>query len=74
VGRPPAGRSGPDDLQARAQAWVERSCLDQGVPVRLSDPQAVAEVTELLAQARQKAERRDSSKRLYPGRPGPTTT
>jgi hypothetical protein len=64
MARPPAGRSGPDDLQARAQAWAERSCLDQGVPVRLNDPQAVAQVAELLAQARQTADRRVSSKRL----------
>jgi hypothetical protein len=64
MARPPAGRSGPDDLQARAQAWAERSCLDQGVPVRLSDPQAVAQVAELLAQTRQTARKRDSSKRL----------
>ena len=64
MARPPAGRSGLDDLQARAQAWAERSCLDQGVPVRLSDPQTVAQVAELLAQARQTAERRASSKRL----------
>lgn len=64
MARPPAGRSGPDDLEARAQAWAERSCLDQGVPLRLSDPQTVAQVAELLAQARQTARKRDSSKRL----------
>ena len=64
MARPPAGRSGPDDLEARAQAWAERSCLDQGVPLRLSDPQVVAQVAELLAQARQTARKRDSSKRL----------
>ena len=34
-------------------AWVERSCADQGVPVKLTDPQAVAKVAELLAQGRQ---------------------
>jgi hypothetical protein len=64
VGRPPAGRSGTDDLQARARAWVERTCLDQGVPVKLSDPLALARVAEILAQGRQTGVRRDSSKRL----------
>jgi hypothetical protein len=66
VGRPPAGRSGAEaeKLAARARAWAERSCLDQGVPVRLSEPQAVARVAELLAQARQTGVSRVSSKRL----------
>ena len=35
VARPPAGRSGTDDLKARAIAWVERTCMDQGVPVKM---------------------------------------
>jgi hypothetical protein len=65
VGRPPAGRSGPDnDLQTRAHAWVERTCADQGVPVAVSDPQTIAAVAELLRQGRQKGVKRDSSKRL----------
>jgi hypothetical protein len=65
VARPPAGRSGPDDdLKARAQAWAERTRLDQGLPVKISDPQAIRNVAELLAQGRQKGVRRDSSKRL----------
>ncbi len=64
MGRPPAGRSGADDLQARAVAWVERTCLDQGVPAKLSDPLALEKVAELLAQGRQTGVSRDSSKRL----------
>ena len=64
MGRPPAGRSGTDDLKARALAWVERTCADQGVPVKLSDPVALEKVAELLAQGRQSGLRRDSSKRL----------
>jgi hypothetical protein len=64
VGRPPAGRSGTDDLKARAVAWVERTCMDQGVPVKLSDPLTLAKVAELLAQGRQTGTSRDSSKRL----------
>ena len=64
MGRPPAGRSGTEDLKARAQAWVEGTCLVQGVPVKLSDPLALAKVAELLAQGRQTGVKRDSSKRL----------
>jgi hypothetical protein len=64
VGRPPAGRSGTDDLKARAIAWVERGCMDQGIPVEISDPQTIEAVAEILRQGRQKAVRRDSSKRL----------
>ena len=64
MGRPPAGRSGTDDLKARAIAWVERTCADQNVPVKMSDPLALAKVAEILAQGRQIGVRRDSSKRL----------
>ena len=64
MGRPPAGRSGTEDLKARAVAWVERTCVDQNVPVKLSDPLALDMVAELLAQGRQSGVKRDSSKRL----------
>ena len=64
MGRQPAGRSGTDDLKARAIAWVEQACADQDVPVKLSDPLAVAKIAELLAQGRKTGSRRDSSKRL----------
>lgn len=64
MGRPPAGRSGTDDLKARAVAWVERTCMDQDVPVKLSDPAALDKVAELLAQGCQTGVSRDSSKRL----------
>lgn len=64
MGRPRAGRSGTDDLKARAMAWVEATCADQGVPVKLSDPVALDKVAEILAQRRQAGVRRDSSKRL----------
>jgi hypothetical protein len=66
MARPPAGRSGPDpdDLAARARAWVKRGCADQGIPLKVSDPQTIATVGAILAQGRQAAVRRDSSKRL----------
>ena len=63
MGRPPAGRSGTDDLKARAIAWVERACADQNVPVKVSDPLVLEKVAELLAQGRESVSR-DSSKRL----------
>jgi hypothetical protein len=38
--------------------------MDQGVPYKISDPQTIAKVAAVLAQGRQKAVKRDSSKRL----------
>ncbi len=64
MGRPPAGRSGTDDLKARAVAWVEATCADQCIPVKLSDPVVLDKVAELLAQGCQTGVNRDSSKRL----------
>ena len=50
MGRPPAGRSGPDDdSEARARAWAERCRLDQGLPAKLSDPAVLDQVARLLA-------------------------
>jgi hypothetical protein len=63
VARPPAGRSGTEDLKARAIAWVEQACADQDVPVKISDPHVLEKVAELLTQGRESVSR-DSSKRL----------
>lgn len=63
MARPPAGRSGTDDLKARAIAWVEQACADQNVPVKICDPLVLEKVAELLAQGRESVSR-DSSKRL----------
>ena len=64
----PAGRSGlPDGWQAHCQAWVERTCAEQGVPVKVTDRRVVAQVAELLREAyqrRQRGSKRDQSKRL----------
>jgi hypothetical protein len=38
--------------------------MDQRIPVEISDPQTIQAVAEILRQGRQKALRRDSSKRL----------
>lgn len=65
MARPLAGRSGTDDdFKARARAWAEGGCVDQGLPVKVSDPEAIRKVCELLGQARQTGVRRASSKRL----------
>jgi hypothetical protein len=67
MGRQPAGRSGTDDLRARAVAWVQRSCVDQGLPLTISDREGLAAIAELLGwppQKRQTGRKRDSSKRL----------
>lgn len=43
---------GPDDLAERAKAWVERTCAEQGVPVKLSDPLALRHIANILGRAR----------------------
>jgi hypothetical protein len=52
-------------LRERAGAWVERTCAEQGVPVKLSDPLALAEIAAILAEGREK---RDSSQARSAGR------
>ena len=47
-----------EELRRRAQAWVERSTREQGVPLRLSDPVAVARVAAILASGRARREKR----------------
>jgi hypothetical protein len=69
MGRQRSGRSGPPDGRAaRIEVWVERSCTEQGVPVKITDRQVLARVAELLrerpVQSRQNGRSRDSSKRL----------
>jgi hypothetical protein len=63
----PAGHSGADDeaaYQARVRAWVERTCAEQGVPVKIADPLTLRKIGDILNQARQRGDKRDSSKRL----------
>jgi hypothetical protein len=38
----------------RAVAWVEKSCAEQGVPVKLSDPIALARIAAILSSGREK--------------------
>jgi hypothetical protein len=37
-----------DELRARARAWAERSCREQGVPLFVQDRKALTAVVELL--------------------------
>ncbi len=65
----PAGRSGlPDGWQEDCQAWVERTCAEQGVPVKVTERRVVAQAAQLLressGQRRQRGSKRDQSKRL----------
>ena len=65
MARRPAGLSGTEEqLTARAIEWVEKGCAEQGIPVKISDPDTIAKVAELLAQGIQTARKRDGSKRL----------
>lgn len=40
-------------LRERAVAWVERSCAEQGVPVKVSDPLVLAKIADILGEARE---------------------
>ncbi len=65
MARQPAGPTGPsDDLKARAHAWVVRTCGEQGISPKLTDPLLIEKLAELFAQARKAGVKRDSSKRL----------
>jgi hypothetical protein len=41
-----------DDWGARVKAWVERTCAEQDVPVKLSDPVALRRIADILGEAR----------------------
>jgi hypothetical protein len=47
--RPRAGSRGlTDDLRARARAWAERFCMDQDLPLHVTDRRAIDAVVTLL--------------------------
>jgi len=49
VGRLPAGPPGlTDALVTLAREWAERSCLDQGLAVKIRDPRTLRDVAQLL--------------------------
>ena len=47
-----------DDLRRRAIAWVERSCAEQGVPAKLSDPELLDRVAKILEEGRRNRQKR----------------
>lgn len=53
-----SGRRSRSDRQAHQWdaelvAWLEQTCREQGVPVKVEDPSAVADVVALLAEGRE---------------------
>jgi hypothetical protein len=40
------------ELSARAVAWVEQACAEQGIPVKLSDPLVLRRIADILGEAR----------------------
>lgn len=46
-----------NDWSERAKVWVERSCAEHGVPVKLSDPVALQRIANILAEARDAREK-----------------
>jgi len=41
----------PEQLAARARAWAERTCREQGVPVKVSDPRTIQYVAAIFREA-----------------------
>ena len=55
-----------------ARAWAERTCVAQGVPVKVRDPAAIRAAVALVGQTRQSGSIRSGSKRVRPRSPRPT--
>jgi hypothetical protein len=43
-----------DELRRRAHAWVERHAIEQGVPVKVSDPLTLRFIADILNAGREK--------------------
>jgi hypothetical protein len=71
-------------LEAEGRAWAERTCAEQGVELKVTDPAVALEIATLLyagrgdaepgAARRQAGRTRLPSKRLRPRTAGPTAT
>jgi hypothetical protein len=48
--------SADHDFAARARAWVERTCKEQGIPVKISDPLTIQKVAAIFRSAREQRE------------------
>jgi hypothetical protein len=42
------------DWSERAKAWVERTCAEQGVPVKITDPLVLDKIAKILLAGRDK--------------------
>ena len=52
MGRRRVGSRGlTDDLQARAREWAERSCVDQQLPLKITDMGVLSAVASLIGAA-----------------------
>jgi hypothetical protein len=60
-------RHSPEEV---ARAWAERTCAEQGVPVKVTDPEVIEKAATLLGQTRQTGSTRSGSKAVRPGRAG----
>jgi hypothetical protein len=43
-----------DRFVLRARAWAERTCREQGIPVKISDPRTIERVAAIFREARAK--------------------
>ena len=55
---PPGVTERSRDWSERVEAWVKRTCAEQGVPVKLSDPAALRRIADILGEARDAREAR----------------
>jgi hypothetical protein len=46
-----------EQLAARARAWVERTCREQGISVKISDPRTIERVAAIFREGRAKRPR-----------------
>lgn len=52
VPAPRSSRQSRRDWEDRVKAWVERSCAEQGVSVKLCDPVALQRIADFLGDAK----------------------
>ena len=52
-------------LRERAVAWVEKSCAEQGVPVKLSDQLALADIAAIPCSGHEKRAAGNSTARVF---------
>jgi hypothetical protein len=46
-----------DEVRRKAIAWVERTCAEQGVPVKITDPLVLARVAAILQEGHRNQEK-----------------